>query len=220
MTPEELVSIIGDRYLEPISDLAEKLFSFTQSQNDVQVSPMENGYSVSLCILAIAWFESWTMRVRYLNGTSNHATIRHSVDFLKAIYPDLPDYDGLMEIFVLRDTLVHNHLWLIDFSWDANLGMKLHKAQKDAFSGDKKYEQYVNIPARRTKKLQLNIVPIKVGRGDVKTVLTMAWDSLSFIKMKDPEHIGVANQYIHFQKRFMSMPEFITCISSIKPTQT
>lgn len=134
-TIEEYVSIVGSSYLFPITIISESLFhDIPFSQNEVQASSVENGYSTSLCILVTAWFESYTMRVRYLNNTSTHVSEKHCVRFLKELYPDFPFYDELMEVFVLRDTLIHNHLWMINFSWDKTAGMKLREAKIDAFS--------------------------------------------------------------------------------------
>jgi len=207
---ESYVSIVGDSYLLPIADLSETLFSHASlSQNEVQASSWENGYSASLCILTIAWFESYTMRVRYLNRTSGHTTIKPPVSFLKALYPDLPIFDELVEIFVLRDTLIHNHLWMIQFSWNESVGMKLHEADKDAFSGDKKYAQYVDPVTRKTKKLGLNVVPTKVCNTDFKIVLKMIWRGLLFIQEKDPSHFGIKNGCIKFKNKFLSRQQFI-----------
>jgi len=210
-TTEGYVSIVGDSYLIPISDLSEKLFSHASLfQNEVQASPLENGYSVSLCILTIAWFESYIMRVRYLNRASQQANIKKPpIPFLKALYPDLPFYDKLMEIFVLRDTLVHNHLWMIQLSWDEKAGMKLHGAEKAAFCGDKKYEKYVDFKTRKTKKLGLNVVPTRVCNTDYKVVLRTVWKGLLFIQEKDPGHFGITNLHIKVNGQLISMQKYI-----------
>ena len=207
---ESYVSIVGDSYLLPIADLSETLFSHASlSQNEVQASSWENGYSASLCILTIAWFESYTILARYLNWTSGHTTIKQPVSFLKALYPDLPIFDELVEIFVLRDTLIHNHLWMIQFSSDESVGMKLHEADKDAFSGDKKYAQYVDTVTRKTKKLGLNVVPTKVCNTDFKIVLKMIWHGFLFIQEKDPSRFGITNGSIKFKNKFLSRQQYV-----------
>lgn len=217
-TVDQIVSIIGDSYLEPIADLTERLISRGSSQNDVKVSAVENGYAVSLCILLVAWFESWVTRVRYLNSANAHAAIKQPVEFLYSLYPDLPIYDELVEVFVLRDTLAHNHLWLIKFSWDDVSNMHLRKAQKDAFYGDKKYRKYVDLHKRRTKKLGLNIVPIKVGAADFKVALKFIWKGLEFIRTKDPTHLGIGNGHIKFQSKLIPVRSFVTQVCNSNPS--
>jgi len=207
---ENIVSIAGDAYLFPIAELSTKLFSdLTLLQNDVQASQLENGYSSSLCILTAVWFESYTVRVRYLNSQSQHGSIKEPVPFMKALYPDFPLYDEMMEVFVLRDTLVHNHLWMIEFSWDNTGDMKLDSAVKDAFSGDKKYRHYVDGKTRRTKKLKLNVVPTRVCNTDFKIVLKTVFDALWFVRMKDPAHIGFGNTHPLFKGQFLSLGQFV-----------
>lgn len=203
---EKIVSIIGDSYVDPIVTLSERLFSNKLSQNEVLASQYENGYSISLCILTAVWFESWTMRVRYLNGKSPHATTKHPVEFINKLYSDFPLYDEMMEVFVLRDTLVHNHLWNIEFLWE---GMKLQDAAKDAFSGDNKYLQHVDLSARLTKKLRLNVVPTKVCNLDFKAELKTVVEALLFIKNKDPDHFGFGNSSVRFRGKFISIREFV-----------
>lgn len=209
---EEIVSVIGDAYLEPISELTKKLTSLQFSQNEVQASMIENGYSVSLCILIAAWFESWVVRVRYLNSISEHVAIKPPVDFLYALYPDLPIYQELTEVFVLRDSLVHNHLWFIEMSWGGASGMNLRKARKDAFYGDKKYRKYVDSIKRETQKLRLNVVPIKVCTSDFKTVLGTVWRGLEFMRDKDPTHLGIGNVHVNFGGQWIPVRRFVAQI--------
>ena len=207
---ESIVSIVADAYLFPIADLSSKLFSdLTLSQNDVQASQLENGYASSLCILTAVWFESYAMRVRYLNSQSPHGSIKEPVSFIKALYPDFPLYDEMMEVFVLRDTLAHNHLWMIEFEWDDTGDMKLNSAVKDAFSGDKKYRHYVDSNTRRTKTLKLNVVPTRVCNSDFKIVLKTVFDALWFVRTKDPAHIGFGNAHPLFKGQFVSLSQFV-----------
>jgi len=60
------LSIIGYSYLNPLGVLLEKLFSLDQRDpNEVQTSPLENGYSVSLIILTVLMVESLVRRVQF-----------------------------------------------------------------------------------------------------------------------------------------------------------
>ena len=65
---DQLISIVGTAYFQPIADLLNHLMSYPYSEpNDVQTGRRENGYSASICILAVVCFESFLMRVRYKN---------------------------------------------------------------------------------------------------------------------------------------------------------
>ena len=215
-TPQDYVSIVGNSWLHPITDLTEKLFSLGPlKQNDVQVNSFENGYSAALCILSVILFESYVMRVYYLNQKKIEREgnkLKHAVKIVASIYPDFSDFNDLYEIYVLRDLIIHNHIWMSEFIWDDTSGMRLLKTEKSGFSGDPKYEDHVDQNARKTKSLRLNVVPTRVCRTDYQAVLKTVWKALEFIEKKNPNHISVTGNYVQFKGESIPLKDFVCLV--------
>lgn len=117
-----MISIIGDSYFEPICALLEHLQRFDESEaNEVQSGFYVNGFSASICLLAAACLESYTMRVRYLKKVG-HAEIDKDpvVQYLPKVFSAFPYRKELIEIFIVRDIIIHNHLWEIGIDWSDN----------------------------------------------------------------------------------------------------
>ena len=191
---DSLLTIIGSSYFEPISVLLEKLEKHDKGKsNEVQAGYYVNGFAASICILAVVCLESYVMRVRYINKASQDEINKMSVPtYLKLLYPDFPFEDELFEVHILRDTLAHNHLWEVSYSSDDEKGMILHSVNKWS-SGDKKYQQYVDLNTHLTKTLSLNVSPIKVGKVDAMTVLKTVWQILIFLEGKNRNQCYVSH---------------------------
>jgi hypothetical protein len=103
----------------------------------------------------------------------------------------------LIEVFVVRDVIAHNHLWEIDFSWTEESEMTLLEAEKESTAGDDKYKKVVD-EQRRTKTLSLNVVPTKVDRTDVFKVFDIVWETLVFLEKKNRNQCYVSNIVVRF----------------------
>jgi hypothetical protein len=130
----------------------------------------EHGYAASVILLLVAMFESYVVRVRYIQRPGVPATLRSAIDVLLYLYPKLRHRKALTDVYVARDAIFHNHLWEIEYSWGGSPSMMLYGAVKDPAFGDKKYLARVNPTTRRTKALGISIVPTRVDRRDVKKV--------------------------------------------------
>lgn len=60
-------------------------------------------------------------------------------------------------------------------------------------SGDNKYQQYVDPVANVTKKLRLNISPIRVGGSDAISVVKTMWNILIFLEKKNRSQCYVSH---------------------------
>jgi hypothetical protein len=191
---DSLVTIVGSSYFEPISVLLEKLEKYDRgSSNEVQAGYYVNGFASSICILAVVCLESYVMRVRYINKATQKEINGVSVPaYLKRLYQDFPFEDDLFEIHILRDVLAHNHLWEVSYSWDDEKAMILRSVNKWS-SGDNKYQRYVDTKTNLTKKLRLNVSPIKVGRSDAISVLQTMWKILIFLEGKNRNQCYVSH---------------------------
>ena len=197
-SPDQLVTIIGSSYFQPITDLLARLMSQPKSaSSEVQTSSHENGYCASLVLLLVAMLESYVMRVRYINRDRLPIKRISVVEYLRQLYSDYQRENELIEIFVVRDVIAHNHLWEIDFAWSEDSVMTFLQAEKESTAGDKKYKKVVN-EQKRTNALELNILPTKVDRTDVFKVFDIVWETLIFLESKNRNQCYVSHLYIRF----------------------
>ena len=190
---DSLVTIVGSSYFEPISALLEKLEKHDKGNStEVQSGYYVNGFSASICLLAVVCLESYVMRVRYINEANQKQIDKASVaSYLKLLYPDFPYEEELLEIHILRDVIAHNHLWEVSYSWEDD-DMNLQSINKRS-SGDGKYKQRVDDCNNITKILGLNVNPVKVGSDDVKKVLKVVWQVLLFLERKNRNQCYVSH---------------------------
>jgi hypothetical protein len=137
------------------------------------------------------------MRVRYINRDRFSIKRISVVEYLRQLYSDYQRWNELIEIFVVRDVIAHNHLWEIDFAWSEDSVMTLLQAQKESTAGDKKYKKVVD-EQKRTNALELNILPTKVDRTDVFKVFDIVWETLIFLEGKNRDQCYVSHLYIRF----------------------
>lgn len=201
----KIISVIGNSFLQPITDLLQKLLDKIKGGvNEVQTSSLENGYSASVILLLVAYFESIMMRERYFQTDFEE---RSSIKYLQKLVPDYPRISELNECYIIRDCIIHNHIWEIEHNWSDFL---LLNSSKQKFSGDKKYNVNVDIENRSTKVLKLNVNPIRINRNDVKIVLTTIWESINELSeisnleiVKSPYPLYFRNKISSFDKVYL-----------------
>jgi len=204
----DLVTIIGDSYFEPICTLLEQLEKFEEQPSDAQSGFFVNGFSSSICLLAVACLESYVMRVRFVQKASQEDIDRTPVvNYLRNLYKHFPYNDELIEIYILRDIIIHNHLWELGFVWQED-GMSVTSAKKRS-TGDSKYLNNVDESARKTKTLGLTVNPIKVGKGEVKKVLQTMWRILIFLEQQDQNQCYVSAAHYRYIGKMVQFGEVV-----------
>ncbi len=194
------VSIVGSSYFDPIADLIDRLLRHPRPRtNAVQSGDCENGYAASIVLLLVAMFESYVVRVRYAHGTRVPTDMRGALDVLFHLYPRIRYQKALSDVYVLRDTLFHNHLWEIQFSWGGSHALALHGASRHPSSGDRKYLARVNAATRRTKALGLSVIPTRVDRRDARKVFDTVWKTLLFLESQDRFQCYVSHLHVRFR---------------------
>lgn len=187
------MSILGTHYLQPITVLLEKLSAEpSRPAGSIKTPYPENAYAASLCILSVVCFESCVMKLRFGKPQHHGAGRIPALEYFRSLHPDYPGLEDLADLCVLRDVLVHNHVWVMDLSWDRSLTLKVAGARKALFSGDKKYADRVNQKTRRTKYLNLHVVPIEVDRSDAYTAVRVVWEALLYIDSMNLGALGAA----------------------------
>ena len=199
MPIDQLVTIIGSSYFQPVADLLSQLLRRPRPKpNEVQAGYYENGYCASMILLLVTMLESYVMRVRYINREALPIQKMPLAKYLTKLYPDYEQPEELTEVLVVRDVIAHNHLWEMDVSWPDDDLMILDRAQKEDTEGDNKYRSVVNTETRRTKLLELNVIPTRVGRSDLLKVFDLVWETLLFLEIKDRNQCYVSHIHVRF----------------------
>lgn len=207
---ETLVSILGSSYFQPIANLVERWKAVTPHRpNKVQSGFYEHGYASSVILLLVAMFESYVVRLRFVQNSKVPATARTALDVVSALFPRLRHRKALIDVYVLRDSIFHNHLWEIEYSWGGSPAMVLHGASKHPAFGDKKYIARVNPKTRRTRALGLNVVPTRVDRSDVIKVFDTLWKTLLIFEAQDRFQCYVSHENVRFSGKTMAFPELL-----------
>lgn len=123
-------------------------------------------------------FESYVVRLRFVQGTKVPANARTALDVVFAVFPRLRHRKALIDVYVVRDVIIHNHLWEIQYSRASSPTMVMHAAIKHPAFGDRKYTARVNRATRRTRALGVNAVLTRVDRRDVRKVFDTNWKTL------------------------------------------
>ena len=223
--PDKQISILGSAYCQPIADLMERWLTRPQTTpNAVQSGVIECGYASSIILLLVAMFESYAVRTRYVQRTKIPAKpsnklrqeLRTALGLMFFLYPQLRHRKALIDTYVLRDAIFHNHLWEIEFSWRGSPGMILHGAAKDPAFGDTKYFSRVNIHKRQTKALGLHIVPTRIDRRDVHKVFKTIWETLLFLESENRFQCYVSTEYVRFRGDLILFSDLLRKLSEAK----
>lgn len=196
----DIITVVGSSYLQPIADLVDKVaLAASRRPPESKVSHSENGYAAACVVLLVALLESFTARVRFKR--SSEITGTPSVpDILVALFPNLPTRNVLHEIFLIRNVVVHNHLWHLDVSDEAVPEPQTIAIPKElGFSVNKNYDTLVDVATRQTINLRLNAVPTWVGISDVSSIFETVWRTLEHMNKVNYDHTPLADRSIRFR---------------------
>lgn len=179
----DLITIIGSAFYQPIADHIGKLAACKPSPpDDSNVGHRENGYCASIVILLLLAFESYVSRMSYLHhrktGEARGAGPTHR--YIQHLDPEFPFLEELQDVYVVRDSLAHGHLWSVDYVIRCDRTDVTKRKLFEGF-GDKKLSQRVDLDTGKTKHLGCNVLPTSIGVRDAATVfwvLAMSLDRL------------------------------------------
>jgi uncharacterized protein YutE (UPF0331/DUF86 family) len=198
-TVPDIISIVGTSYFQPIADLVERMLKKpAAADNTARSGHFENGYAVAITILLVATLESFVSRMRFFR-MAEVVSEKDVPDQLLHFFPDLPNYDELKEVFLLRNIVVHNHVWHLDVSAVEERGVATIANPKDLkFQTKKNYDAIVDLATRRTALLGLSASPTSVDRYDVGAVFRIIWTTLQFMNRNNPSHTPLAGRTVRF----------------------
>jgi hypothetical protein len=213
----DVVTIIGDRYCQPIADLVDKLTRNTPTvANRYSSGDVECGYSVATILLLVAMLESDVSRLRHvagLEGVTISPKDKHALDVIEAVFPRLSFMKSLKEVYVLRDLLTHNHLWNVDLRFGGRGGLTWISGVKHVAYGDKKYIDRVNTKTGRTKALKLHVIPTRVDRTDTAKCFEIVWRVLTRFDVKFPLSAMRPNRRVVFRGQRIKFEDLLGCLT-------
>lgn len=210
MPMDDQITIVGSSYFQPIADLIEKLVSHPfPSPGPAGTSHRESGYSNALVILLVTVLESYTARVRFLrpDDVATPGTLP-TPELLLAYFPDLPTYAELLEVFMLRNLIAHNHVWHLDTSVGGE-ARTISTPQQLGFHTKKNYRQLIDVDARRTRSLDFPASPSSVDRSHVQMVFEVVWKTLEFMQKKDYSHTPLGGRTVGFKGKRRRLEDLI-----------
>lgn len=210
----EIVTVIGTSYCQPIADLIGRLLSHTRMPADAASAGYpENGYSVSIAILLVALLESYVARLRYLRAQELPTTGKSAPDLLLTLFPTLPNHAALREVFLLRNVVLHNHIWELDVRLrDEGEVAAMRSPQDLHFQVNQHYDAVVDKTTRRTKLLALSMNPIGVDRADTYKVFDVVLATLSFLRLHEPNLGFRAETSVAYAGRRMKFSDLLATL--------
>lgn len=200
---DDQITIIGSSYFQPISELFESMLRASPPDRTKKSNYRENGYAAALVVLIVTLLESYVSRLRFVRH--NEIVSSRSVpETLTHLFPDFPNKEELLEVFLLRNIVIHNHVWHLDTSNPESEAKTIHSPLDLGFDVNQHYRSIVDSETRRTKRLGFPVDPSAVDRYDVKRVFEIVWGTLSFMNRKNFSHTPLAGRTVVFRKTRVS----------------
>ena len=197
---DSLVTVVGSAYFQPIADLVERLLHLKPHRpNRVKSGHNEHGYSAAIVLLLVAMFESYMARVRFIQPAPVTARVRSAQDVVLSVFPRFKHKKALAEVYVLRDLLMHSHLWEIEYEWGGPVPMILKTATLHPGYGDQKFRDRVDMKTHRTKAIGLSVFPSRIDRRDVLKVFDTLWKTLIRFQKQDLNQVSVSHLHVRFR---------------------
>lgn len=215
----DLITVVGSAYFQPIADLIENMVRKpAPDPYPAGTSHRENGYAASITVLLVATLESYMARLRFVRSADLIAEGKSTPDLLAEYFPDLPNKQELVEVFLLRNLLLHNHLWHLDVSdVEVQDAPTLSTPKELGFQTNKQYDSIVDTAKRKTRTLGLNASPTAVDRTDVVKVFEVIWHTLSFMNAKNFSHTPLAGRLVRYAQKSCQFEELIERLSVERP---
>lgn len=193
------LTVVGPNYFQPIADLLDKMLSLRPvAKNHHGVGYRENGYALSIIVLLVTVLESYTSRLHF----SRREEIRNmSVpDLLAHLFRDLPNHLEIQDVFLVRNSIIHNHVWHVQDAMPPEAqGTTISAPPELSFHVNQHYAPLIDTTTRRTKLLSLNASPSSVNQADVLVVFQVVWATLTFMNSKSFADTPLAGGQVCFQ---------------------
>ena len=215
----DIISIVGTSYFQPVADLIERMLKHEPvADNSSRTGHFENGYAAAITVLLVAILESFVSRVRFLRN-AEVIPGKDVPDQLEIFFPDLPYKAELTEVFLVRNIVVHNHVWHLALGEETEPGATTLATPKDLkFETKRTYDAIVNLAERKTHLLGLSASPTSVDRYDVGVVFGVVWKTLEFMNEKNYSHTPLAGQAVKFGGKLCQFSDLAKILPSGRPS--
>lgn len=198
-----VISIAGDSYKYQIADL---VFQITRCKRDPSCPdrPLnsEANYSTVLILLLVLMAESYLARVRHFDKTTDAETKKWAMKYLGSLSGCKRLANRFSEVYLLRNAIVHNHVFEYEHVWNSNGDYRDRKFKIDpSWQGERgatAYSKYVEIKKYvepKTKLLGLRVIPTRMGREDVLKVFEVVHQVLKQLNKK--KYLDISIDYLN-----------------------
>lgn len=201
--PANYVSVIAQSLFRPITRLVEELDTIeVKEPNEVQTASTTNGYSIAVIVLSVLLLESILQRTQYIKGIQPaHKSVRK---FFKDNFPQSGLTEQLMEVFAVRDAIVHNHIWEAEVGWDEDGTLQfLREPRLREGYGLGEFHRILDKKSRKTKKLGVNLFPPRIWHRDAAIVLQSVVSILRFLEEVDRRYVYFSEETVVFRGEFV-----------------
>lgn len=214
--PEQIISVIGRQFYQPIADLISKLVARPYQKPDrVGSNYHEGGYAAAVILLLAASVESLVQRDRYFYRTTNPAEKPSNsvAEYSKAILK-YRRHRYLEEVFEVRNSIAHNHLWEIEFATPSS-GGRQHKSSQ-IVSGTHRLSEVPPPTTRipRTQRLRLNLQPSHLDRTDVVKALAACLHFLVHLSRRGQRPIALTSEIVAFKGKRLPFSSLLSEIEN------
>lgn len=209
-------------YFQPILDLSEQLLKYPpRGLVAGRLFGMSGGYALSIVVLAVVALENYVGVVSYDQSKQpkgrprpvKPATPVTIPKYLATLRKSFRLEKSLTEVFVLRDSIVHGHLWEFHVSDHLSRGQRLD-GWRPLVSGDGKYRASINVGNRRTRINGFNLVPRAIGLREAAKVLSICQRTLMFLVKANLLDPGAIKYRGRFQGRPLDFWEIVPMLEA------
>lgn len=194
-TKQGEISSVSGSLIYPIAALCSELeINLGTGKSLIRAATRENGYALSLIVLMVILIEAILNRVKYLKNKNKTGD---NLEFFKKEFIDRKGRklkNKLLEVYIARDLIVHNHIWIIKYRYNKKFSeIEIKRNIIRSIYGDKKYKNNISKRNYCTKNLKINIIPTKIGKGDVIKVMKVVKELIEFLESKNSTYCLINN---------------------------
>ena len=198
--PEDIVSVIGSQLFQPIADLIGHMVAQPYQKPDpVSSNYYEGGYANTIILALAVAVESMVARDRYFNHHARGYEDEPVPEYMRKVYR-YRRYVRLSELFVLRDAIVHNHVWKLCYIIRPQGGRRLVSALRVSWSGKGRLKERLNPKTLRTKLLRANVIPMRMDRKDVLKAFDVALGLFTFLFKRGAKPVCITEEIVGFRR--------------------
>ena len=196
---QEIISIIGSQYFTPIAKLVDHWVAHpTMRRDSVGTQFYAGGYAVAVILLLVAALESFVARDRHFSKKQPLQKHVATPEYMKEIYR-YRGYKRLSELFVVRDAIIHSHVWVIKYDLPKHGGRRFLFASRKSWSGNNRLEQRLNSKTYRTKLLRFNAIPSRIDGTDVVKTFDVVFTALRFLEKRGANPVALLSITVEHQ---------------------